>query len=107
MSLQMKEGNAMHRLIIIIPMAAFIMGLPFQPVFAQQKGPPPDFAKNAFRLLLSEVDKNGDGKLGMDECCSMWKDRSIAEKNCGYWDTNDDGTITEEEYVSRAMKKAQ
>lgn len=97
----------MHRLIIIITMAAFIMGFSFQPLFAQQKGPPPDFAKNAFKVLLSEVDKNGDGKIGMDECYSMWKDQSIAEKNCGYWDANGDGMITEEEYVSRAMKKAQ
>lgn len=98
----------MYRLVIMISIAALIIGLLcLQPVFAQQKGPPPDFAKNAFKILLSEVDKNGDGKIGADECHSMWKDKSIADKNCGYWDTNSDGIITEEEYVSRAMKKAQ
>ncbi|MHC1725986.1 MAG: hypothetical protein AB9866_08285 [Syntrophobacteraceae bacterium] len=97
----------MNRSATTIVIAAIIMGLIWlTPVFAQRKGPPPDFAINAYKTLLSEVDKNGDGKISMEECYSMWKDKGMAEKNCKYWDANGDGVITEEEYVSKAMKKA-
>jgi hypothetical protein len=95
----------MKRMLTIFTVTAIItalLGVP--PVLAQKTGPPPDFAKNAFHTILSGADKNGDGKLSMEECYSVWKDRVIAEKNCGHWDVNGDGIITEDEYVSKAMK---
>ena len=72
-----------------------------------RKARPRILQKNAFQTLLSGTDKNGDGKISMEECYSIWKDKAVAEKNCKFWDVNSDGTITEEEYVNKAMKKVQ
>jgi len=73
-------------------------------VFAQEKGPPPEAIKNAYQQILSGADKNGDGKLSMEECISISKNKSKIEKDCKYWDANSDGYITEEEYVKQARK---
>lgn len=70
-------------------------------VFAQDKGPPADAIKNAYRQILAGTDKNSDGKLSMEECVSISKNKSKIEKDCKYWDANGDGYITEEEYVKQ------
>jgi len=61
-----------------------------------------EFARDAFKEILAEADKNKDGKLSLTECKAMWKDAAKGEKNCTFWDVNHDGTITENEYVSQA-----
>jgi hypothetical protein len=71
---------------------------------AQQKGPSDDMIKSNFREILKEADKNRDGKLSMQECMAIWKDRQTGEKNCKYWDANSDGVITEDEYVNQVRK---
>jgi hypothetical protein len=71
-------------------------------VLAQEKGPPTEMIKNAYRQILASADKNGDGKLSLDECMSISKNKSKIEKDCKYWDANGDGFITEEEYVKQA-----
>lgn len=74
------------------------------PVSAQGKGIPTENIKGAFRMVLSEADKNKDGKLSQDECLAMSKDPKKMEKNCKYWDANGDGLITEDEYVQQVKK---
>jgi Ca2+-binding EF-hand superfamily protein len=56
-------------------------------------------AKSAFQKLKAEVDKDKDGKLSRAEFFAAWKDKEKAEKNYKAWDLNQDGYITEEEYV--------
>ena len=56
-------------------------------------------ARNAYKLLLEETDKNKDGKISRAEFYAIWKDKKVAEEKFSYWDTNKDGYITEEEYV--------
>jgi hypothetical protein len=58
-------------------------------------------ARSAYKMIVSEVDTNGDGKLSVSECMAMYKDKSMATKNCTFWDANKDGIITEDEYVSQ------
>jgi hypothetical protein len=60
--------------------------------------------KTAYNQLLSEVDKNKDGKISKEECLSVWKDKAYGETKCKYWDKNGDGIITEEEYVQQGLK---
>jgi hypothetical protein len=71
--------------------------------FACSAGPSDEFARNAFKQILSQADTNKDGKLSSAECKGMYKDTEIAEKNCTYWDADKDGAITEDEYVGKAM----
>lgn len=59
--------------------------------------------KNAYQMLLAEVDKNKDGKISMDECLSIWKDKAVGESKCKVWNKNGDGFITEEEYVQQGL----
>lgn len=88
-----------------VAVTVVIAGLLWVPrVLAQKEGPPPEYAKKAFQMLLSETDKDGDGKISMEECYSIWKGKEMAEKHCKAWDTDGDGTITEEEYVAKATK---
>jgi hypothetical protein len=63
-----------------------------------------DLIRNAYRQICSAADKNGDGKLSMNECTSISKDKKKIEKDCKYWDANGDGIITEDEYVKQAVK---
>ena len=70
---------------------------------AREKGIPTDRIKNAFRMVLTEADKNKDGKLSQQECLGMSKDPKM-EKSCKYWDANGDGMITEDEYVQQVRK---
>jgi hypothetical protein len=71
-------------------------------LLAQEKGPPTEAIKNAYRQILASADKNGDGKLSLTECTSISSNKSKVEKDCRYWDANGDGYITEEEYVRQA-----
>ena len=66
-------------------------------------GPSDERARNAFKMILSQADKNKDGKLSLAECKAMFKDAAIGEKKCGFWDANHDGIITEDEYAKQAM----
>jgi hypothetical protein len=70
-------------------------------LLAQEKGPPPEVIKGAYRQILASADKNGDGKLSLAECMSISTNKSKIEKDCKYWDANGDGYITEEEYVKQ------
>ena len=71
--------------------------------FVYSAGPSDEFARNAFKQILSQADTNKDGKLSSAECKGIYKDAAMAEKNCTFWDANHDGTITEDEYASKAM----
>jgi Ca2+-binding EF-hand superfamily protein len=71
---------------------------------AQGVGPSDARTKEAFKTILSSADTNKDGKLSMQECYAIWKDKKMAEKNCRHWDANRDGTITEDEYVKQSKK---
>ena len=55
-------------------------------------------------LILTAADKNGDGKLSMDECMSISKNKKKIEKDCKYWDADGNGVITEDEYVKQVLK---
>jgi hypothetical protein len=78
--------------------------LPGNLLFAQEKGPPAEIIKSAYRQILAGADKNGDGKLNMAECTSISQNKSKIEKDCKYWDANGDGIITEDEYVNQARR---
>ena len=71
---------------------------------AQHMGPSDEMLKGAFRDILAKADRNRDGKLSMDECVAIWKDRQKGEKDCRYWDANGDGVIMEDEYVRQVRK---
>jgi hypothetical protein len=73
-------------------------------LFAQEKGPPTEAIRGAYRQILAGADKNGDGKLSMAECTSISSNKSKIEKDCKYWDANGDGVITEDEYVKQARR---
>ena len=62
-------------------------------------GPPEKNIRGAYKMILSQADTNKDGKLSVAECMAGYKDKSIAEKNCTFWDADKDGIITEDEYV--------
>ncbi len=71
-------------------------------VHALAAGPSELNIRDAFKMILSQADVNKDGKLSAAECRAMWKDSLTAEKNCGFWDVDKDGVITEDEYVKQA-----
>jgi len=73
-------------------------------LFAQEKGPPTEAIRGAYRQILAGADKNGDGKLSMAECMSISSNKIKIEKDCRYWDANGDGFITEDEYVMQARR---
>lgn len=60
-------------------------------------------ARNAFKELLTNADKNRDGKLSKAEFMTIWRDKNTGEKNWKMWDTNKDGYVTEEEYVNAVV----
>ncbi len=71
---------------------------------AQGVGPSDARTKEAFKSIVSSADTDKDGKLSLQECYAVWKDKKLAEKNCKYWDANGDGYITEDEYVKQSKK---
>jgi hypothetical protein len=66
-------------------------------------GPSEERIRSAYRLILSEADTNKDGKLSVSECKAGYKDPAMADKNCKFWDADNDGIITEDEYVKQGM----
>lgn len=66
---------------------------------------PEQYARQAYGMLLAQLDANKDGKLSMTECKAMWKDKGVADKNCGFWDADKDGFITEAEYVKQGLSQ--
>jgi Ca2+-binding EF-hand superfamily protein len=66
-------------------------------------GPSEERIRSAYGLILSEADTNKDGKLSVSECKAVYKDPAMAEKNCKFWDADNDGIITEDEYVRQGM----
>ena len=72
--------------------------------FAKPKVVREDLIRNAYRQILTAADKNGDGKLSMDECMSISKNKKKIEKDCKYWDADGNGVITEDEYVKQVLK---
>ena len=64
-------------------------------------GPSEDNIREAYKLILSQLDVNKDGKLSVAECMAIYKSKSTGEKNCTSWDVDKDGIITEDEYVKQ------
>lgn len=71
---------------------------------AQQMGPSDEMIRGAYRDIQAQADTNRDGKLSMNECMAIWKDRKKGEKDCRYWDADGDGFILEGEYVRQVRK---
>ena len=96
----------MYRINIIILLTAIVVpALTINPVSAQDREAVKVKAlKTGYNMLLSEVDKNKDGKISLEECLSTWKDKAIGESKCKYWDKNGNGIITEEEYVQQGLQ---
>lgn len=68
---------------------------------AQTTGPSDEILREAYREILAQADRNRDGRLSLNECLAIWKDRQKGERDCRYWDANRDGVITEDEYVKQ------
>ena len=66
-------------------------------------GPSEERIRSAYRLILTEADRDKDGTLSVSECKAGYKDPAMAEKNCKFWDVDNDGIISEDEYVSQGM----
>jgi Ca2+-binding EF-hand superfamily protein len=90
------------RIVLMIFVSAFFMVIG-NVLWAQDGGMPTEAIKNAYRQILAGADKNGDGKISMEECRAMSTAKEM-EKSCRYWDANGDGVITEEEYVQQVKK---
>jgi hypothetical protein len=73
--------------------------------WAQTAGPSDAGAKKAFQQIMAAADTNKDGKLTVEECMAMFKNKKMGETNCKFWDANKDGVITEAEYVAQARKQ--
>lgn len=84
---------------VIASATLFIVSVSVSPGYAA--GPPEQNIREAYKMILSQVDANKDGKLSVAECMAIYKDKSMAKKNCTFWDVDKDGTITEAEYVKQ------
>ncbi|MFH0783923.1 MAG: hypothetical protein V2B20_18475 [Pseudomonadota bacterium] len=82
----------------ILTLTALIITVIF-PSSAFTEGPPEQRIKAAYQMILSQADSNRDGKLSLEECMAIYKDKIVAEKNCTFWDVNKDGIVTEAEYI--------
>jgi Ca2+-binding EF-hand superfamily protein len=96
----------MYRINIIILLTAILVpALTINPLSAQDREAVKIKAlKTGYNMLLSEVDKDKNGKISMEECLATWKDKAIGESKCKYWDKNGNGIITEEEYVQQGLQ---
>lgn len=72
--------------------------------FAKEKAAREDLIRNAYRQICTAADKNKDGKISMDECMAISRDKKKIEKDCKYWDADGNGVITEDEYVKQVIK---
>jgi hypothetical protein len=84
---------------IIVSAALFITMVIVSPGYTA--GQPEQNMKEAYKMILAQVDANKDGKLSVTECMAIYKDKSMAKKNCTFWDADKDGIITEAEYVKQ------
>jgi hypothetical protein len=71
---------------------------------AKEKAAREDLIKNAYQQICTSADKNGDGKISMDECMAISRDKKKIAKDCKYWDADGNGVITEDEYVKQVKK---
>ena len=71
---------------------------------AKEKAVREDLIRNAYRQICTAADKNGDGKISMDECMAISRDKKKIAKDCKYWDADGNGVITEDEYVKQVKK---
>jgi len=71
---------------------------------AKEKPSRDNLIRNAYRQILTSSDKNGDGKISMDECMSISRDKKKIANDCKYWDADGNGIITEDEYVKQVKK---
>jgi Ca2+-binding EF-hand superfamily protein len=97
----------MKRYALLLLSGMFIFSfliLPGDVSFAKDKAAREDLIRNAYRQILTTADKNGDGKISMDECMSISKNKKKIEKDCKYWDADGNGVITEDEYVKQVLK---
>jgi hypothetical protein len=72
--------------------------------FAKPKAAREDLIRNAYQQIRTATDKNGDGKVSMDECMAISRDKKKIAKDCKYWDADGNGFITEDEYVKQVLK---
>ncbi|MDD4554243.1 MAG: EF-hand domain-containing protein [Bacteroidales bacterium] len=86
-------------LILIITVAAILIGCTVFAQDAEIRKAMEKAARQAYKDMLRDTDKNNDGKISKTEFYTLWKDQKVAEKKYLAWDTNKDGFITEEEYV--------
>ena len=98
-----KEEKMKKIAFLFVPLAIIILAWSGD-LSAQRLGPSDAMIKENFTKVLKEADKNKDGKLSMQECMTIWKDKKKGEESCKYWDANGDGTITEDEYVKQVRK---
>lgn len=90
-------------LILILAGAAILIGCSAIAQDAEIKKAMEKAARQAYKDLLRETDKNNDGKISKTEFYTLWKDQKVAEKKYLAWDTDKDGFITEEEYVKAIL----
>jgi Ca2+-binding EF-hand superfamily protein len=93
-----KEKN-MKRITAMFLMLGFLVFMAQAGLVSAQNQKMEAPARAAFKQLLAETDKNHDGKISRAEHLPIWKDKDYGEKNFKMWDLNNDGYITEEEYV--------
>lgn len=72
--------------------------------FAKPKAAREDLIRNGYQQIRTATDKNGDGKVSMDECMAISKDKKKIATDCKYWDADGNGLITEDEYVKQVLK---
>jgi hypothetical protein len=90
--------------LIQMPAVLMFLGLAIQLPLSNAQDLRTDMLKKAFAELLAQTDKNKDGKISIEECCSVWKDKAAGKKKCQFWDENGDGTITQGEYIKQGSK---
>jgi Ca2+-binding EF-hand superfamily protein len=83
----------------VLALAGFVILCPFTQGHAANVSE--EHLKSSYTMLLEQVDTNKDGKLAVAECMSIYKNPSMAEKNCTFWDVDKDGFIKQDEYVSQ------
>jgi hypothetical protein len=86
----------MKRILSILTMAA--LGLSFTiPAQAAKPGKEGKKGKKAGAALLATYDKNGNGKIDGEEVDALKKDFAAGKPEVKALDTNNDGTLSDEE----------
>jgi hypothetical protein len=95
-----QKGEADMKSTMVLAAVFIAMGLVSVGYSAE---PPEANARNIYKTLLSQADTNKDGKLSVAECMAIYKNKTMAQKNCNFWDADKDGIITEDEYVKQGQ----